>query len=129
MLEPVVSWLVEHRGAKRSVMAVSAGLIAWLLGLGISLSFNLWGHIRPLGMFTFFAEKSIFDVIDFFVANFFLPINAFLIAIFAGWIMPGKATLEELGMTDGLAYAYWRFILRFVAPVAFGVIFYTSVRS
>jgi NSS family neurotransmitter:Na+ symporter len=56
MLEPVVSWLVEHRGAKRSVMAVSAGLIAWLLDLGISLSFNLWGHIRPLGMFTFFAE-------------------------------------------------------------------------
>jgi NSS family neurotransmitter:Na+ symporter len=68
-------------------------------------------------------------VIDFFVANFFLPINAFLIAIFAGWIMSRKATLEELGMTDGLAYAYWRFILRYVAPVAFGVIFYTSVRS
>ena len=128
MLEPVVSWLVEHRGFRRPVMAVSAGLLAWLFGLAISLSFNLWGDFRPLGIFSFFANKTIFDCVDFFVANIFLPLNAFLIAVFAGWMMSRKSTLEELGLPDGAQYAYWRFILRYVAPVAFVLIFYSSIK-
>jgi len=127
MLEPVVSWLVEHRGFKRWVMALSAGLLAWVVGLAISLSFNLWGDIRPLGMFSFFANKSIFDCVDFFVANVFLPLNAFLIAVFAGWMMSRQSTLEELGLADGGRYAYWRFILRYVAPIAFVLIFFSSL--
>ena len=127
MLEPVVSWLEEHRGFKRPVMAGLAGLAAWVVGIVIVLSFNLWGDIRPLGMFEFFAEKSIFDVVDFFVANVALPLNAFLIAVFAGWMMSKSSTLQELGLPDGIRYAYWRFILRYVAPVAFGAIFYTSL--
>jgi NSS family neurotransmitter:Na+ symporter len=127
MLEPVVSWLVEHRGVKRWAMAASAGFVAWLVGLGISLSFNLLGDIRPLGMFEFFADKTIFDVMDFFVANIMLPLNALLIAVFAGWIMSRRATLEELALPDGPRYMYWRFILRYVAPIAFGLIFYSSL--
>jgi NSS family neurotransmitter:Na+ symporter len=127
MLEPVVSWLVEHRGFKRWVMALSAGLLAWIVGLAISLSFNLWGDIRPLGMFSFFANKTIFDCVDFFVANIFLPLNAFLIAVFAGWMMSRQSTLEELGLPDGGRYKYWRFILRFAAPVAFVLIFFSSL--
>jgi len=127
MLEPAVSWLVEHRGVKRPVMAVSAGFTAWLVGLAIAFSFNIWGHFRPLGRFEFFAEKTIFDVMDFFVANIMLPLNALLIAVFAGWMMSRNSTLEELGWTEGPRYAYWRFILRYVAPVAFGVIFFSSL--
>jgi NSS family neurotransmitter:Na+ symporter len=128
MLEPVVSWLEEHRGFKRPLMATLAGVAAWLVGLAIVFSFNIWGDIRPLGMFEFFAEKTIFDVVDFFVANFMLPLNALLIAVFAGWVMSRRVTLEQLGLPDGARYAYWRFILRYVAPVAFGLIFYTSLR-
>ena len=128
MLEPVVSWLEEHRGFKRPVMAVSAGFLAWLVGLSISLSFNLWSDIRPLGIFQFFANKTIFDCMDFFVANIALPLNAFLIAVFAGWIMSRSSTLEELGLGDGAMYRYWRFILRYVAPVAFALIFYSSLK-
>ncbi len=128
MLEPVVSWLVEHRGFKRPVMAISAGGLAWLVGLMVALSFNIWGDIRPLGMFAFFADKSIFDVVDFFVANILLPLNALLIALFAGWMMSRNSTLEELALPDGARYAYWRFILKYVAPIAFGVIFVSSLK-
>ena len=128
MLEPAVSWLVEHRRVSRPVMAMSAGFAAWLFGLAIALSFNIWGDVRPLGMFKFFADKTIFDVTDFFVANIMLPLNALLIAVFAGWMMSRKSTQEELGWTDGPRYAYWRFILRYVAPVAFGAIFFSSLK-
>lgn len=127
MLEPVVSWLVEHRGFRRPFMAVTAGLIAWLIGLSIAFSFNIWGDLRPLGMFEFFADKTIFDVMDFFVANFMLPLNALLIAVFAGWMMSRNSTFEELALPAGPRYAYWRFVLRYVAPLAFGVIFFSSL--
>ncbi len=127
MLEPVVSWLEEHRGFKRPLMAGLAGFVAWLVGLSIVLSFNLWGDFRPLGMFSFFAKKNIFELMDFLVANIMLPLNALLIAVFAGWIMSRSSTLEELALPDGPLYVYWRFILRYVAPVAFGFIFYSSL--
>jgi NSS family neurotransmitter:Na+ symporter len=65
---------------------------------------------------------------DFFVANIFLPINALLIAVFAGWMMSRSSTLEELGWKEGPRYAYWRFILRYVAPVALGAIFLSSLK-
>jgi len=128
MLEPVVSWLEEHRGFKRPMMAILAGLLAWLVGLAVALSFNLWGHFRPLGMFSFFANKTIFDCMDFFVANVFMPINAFLIAVFAGWMMSRPSTLDEIGLKDGALFGYWRFILRYAAPLAFLLIFYSSLK-
>ena len=80
-----------------------------------------------MGMFSFFAEKNIFELMDFLVANIMLPLNALLIAVFAGWIMSRSSTLEELALPDGPLYVYWRFILRYVAPVAFGFIFYSSL--
>jgi NSS family neurotransmitter:Na+ symporter len=109
-------------------MALLAGVSAWVVGLSIVLSFNLWGDFRPLGMFTFFADKTIFDVMDFFVANIFLPINALLIAVFAGWMMSRKSTLDELDFPDGPRYTFWRFIIRYVAPVAFGLIFFSTLK-
>ena len=128
MLEPVVSWLEERRGFKRPVMALLAGLAAWLVGLSVVLSFNLWGNFRPLGMFSFFRDKTLFDVMDFFVANIFLPINALLIAVFAGWMMSRKSMQEELAFPDGRGFTYWRFTVRYVAPVAFGLIFFSTLK-
>jgi len=128
MLEPVVSWLEEHRGFKRPVMALAAGLLAWLVGLAISLSFNLWGDFRPLGVFKFFADKTLFDCMDFLVANILLPLNAFLIAVFAGWMMSRQSTRQELGLPDGVRYTFWRFTLRYVAPLAFVLIFLSSLK-
>jgi NSS family neurotransmitter:Na+ symporter len=63
---------------------------------------------------------------DFLVANILLPLNALLIAVFAGWVMSRKSTLQELAWRDGFRYRYWRFILRFVAPVAVAIIFLSS---
>lgn len=127
MLEPAVSWLEERRGLKRPVMASLAGLLSWLVGLSIVFSFNIWGEFRPLGAFEFFADKTIFGVMDFLVANILLPLNALLIAVFAGWVMSRKSTLQELAWRDGFRYRYWRFILRFVAPVAVVMIFFSSL--
>jgi NSS family neurotransmitter:Na+ symporter len=127
MLEPIVSYLEEHRGYSRPMMTVLVGLFSWVLGIAAALSFNIWADVRLLGAIPYFADKTIFDLLDFFIANFLLPLNALLIAVFAGWMMTHESLLEELGVTSIALSRFLRIVLRYVAPVLIGTIFYQSL--
>ena len=118
MLESVVSRLVEREGASRPMMTVLAGGLAWIIGLGSVFSFNIWSDFTPLGFIDLLRDATIFRIIDFFVVNNLILISTFFIAIFVGWIMSEQATRDELGLGNGLAYRGWRFIMRYLAPVA-----------
>jgi len=127
MLEPVVSYLEEQRGYSRPKMAVLTGLFCWMLGISAALSFNVWSDFRPMAAVPYLADKNIFGLLDFSIANFLLPLNAMLIAIFAGWIMTRQSLLEELGVQSTALSLFLRVILRYVAPVLIFAIFYTSL--
>jgi len=127
MLEPVVSFLEEHRGYSRPKMAILTGIFCWMLGISAALSFNVWSELRPMAMIPFLAEKNIFDLLDFSIANFLLPLNALLIAVFAGWMMTRESMLEELGVQSASLKLFLHIVLRYVAPVLISAIFYTSV--
>ena len=127
MLEPAVSWLEEHKGYSRPKMTVLAGAVGWILGIAAALSFNVWSDVRLLTFMPLVQDKGIFELLDFLVSNLMLPINALLIAVFAGWIMSRKGFLEETGLNDSTLFLILRFVLRYVAPVAIGLIFYTSL--
>lgn len=118
MLEPVVSWLEEKTSQGRRGMTIGAGLVAWAIGLPSVLSFNIWKDFHPLGWFEEVPSMTSFDILDFLIANFMLPLNALLIALFAGWALSKHASREELGISDGTLYGVWLFIVRFVVPVA-----------
>jgi len=126
MLEPAVSWLEEHKAFSRPKVAVFAGLCGWALGIAAALSFNVWSGVKMPAIMPLLEGKGIFEMLDFLVSNLLLPINGLLIAIFAGWIMSREAIWEELGLRNKSMFIYIRFILRFVAPVVIGMIFYTS---
>ncbi len=127
MLEPVVSWF-EGRGRGRPAVAFWCGAGAWFLGLAAMLSFNVWKDVRLLPAIAMVSDKSIFDLFDFLVSNLLLPINALLIALFAGWMMSRQATVDELGMGEGWRYGCWRAAIRYIAPVAIVLVFVTSLR-
>ena len=127
MLEPVVSFLEERRGFSRPKMAVLTGVGSWALGISAALSFNIWADVRLMRAIPYLADKSIFDLLDFFIANFLLPLNALLIALFAGWIMTRQTLLEELGIRNQAIAGFLRIVLRYVAPVLILAIFYTSL--
>jgi NSS family neurotransmitter:Na+ symporter len=74
-----------------------------------------------------FAGKTIFDVIDYVASNILLPAGGILIALFAGYAMARKTSVEELGIGDGTAYAIWRFLVRFVSPIAIAIVLVTLV--
>ncbi|HEY0722110.1 MAG TPA: sodium-dependent transporter [Gammaproteobacteria bacterium] len=116
--EPVVAWLVESHGLTRRHAAWWVGGGAWLLGIGSVLSFNLWSS-EPYLLF----GKTFFDLLDYLTSNILLPAGGLLVAIFAGWIMRRESVREELGLKDALLFRIWRFLVRFVAPVAVLFIF------
>ena len=126
MLEPVVSWLEEHKGFSRPIVTIVAGVSGWIIGIAAALSFNVLSDVRLVEFVPFLADKSIFEIVDFLVATFLIPINAVLIAVFAGWIMSQSALLQELDVRESAIFRYLRFTLRYVAPVVIGLIFLSS---
>ncbi|WP_152205713.1 sodium-dependent transporter [Marinobacter changyiensis] len=122
LLEPLVEWLEERKGMNRMVSTLSAGIACWALGIASILSLNLWSGFAPLGMFSMFEGKTIFDLLDFFTANILLPLGGLLVAVFAGWIMSREALERELAMSPG-AFSLWYRVLRYFAPVAVAVVF------
>lgn len=118
LVEPVVAWLVENRGMQRVKAAALTGLAAWIFGILALLSLNLWqGDAR----FTFFG-KGFLDLFDWITSNVMLPLGGLLISVFAAWIMTRESSRGELGLPNGLGYTLWRVLVRYVTPVAIGLI-------
>ena len=120
MLEPIVAWLEEKAPGKRKQMAIISGFAIWLLGLGSVLSFSVAAEFRPLAFMG--VDKNFFGLADFTVANLLLPVNALLIAIFAGWILTKSVVNEEFADDGANWQLYWRFANRYIAPVAIGIV-------
>jgi len=114
--EAVVSWVDEHWGIKRGKGIVVAIAGAWLMGVLAIMSLGVWWDFYPLGFMPAFAGKTIFDSLDFLAANVLLLFGAFLTSIFFGWLVPKQIHLNELGTPNGMFFALWRFLLRFVIP-------------
>jgi len=116
LIEPAVAWLVENHGMTRVNAAVWSGALAWLVGIGTVFSFNLWSSPLAFG-------KTFFDLLDYLTANIMLPLGGLAIAVFAAWLMSRESTLDELEMGDHSGYRLWRFLVRYVTPIAVSIIF------
>lgn len=127
MLEPIVAWLEEKAPGKRRQLAIISGFAIWLLGLGSVLSFSVAAELYPLGFLG--IERNFFGLADFTVANVLLPVNALLIALFAGWVLKRSAIDDEFAGDGGNWKTYWRFANRYLAPVAIGIVFFDLLTS
>ena len=116
MLEPVVAWLEERHPGRRKQAAMFAATAVWVLGLGSVLSFGSLSNLQPLAFLG--IEKNIFGIADFTVANVLAPVNAFLIALFAGWVIRKKVVDEEFASDSPAWKNYWRLTNRILAPAA-----------
>ncbi len=119
--EPVVAWAVESRGMSRTKAAIIVGLVAWTLGIGTVLSFNLWSDVTLFG-------KTIFDTLDFLTANILLPLGGLLIAVFVGWKMKDSDVTAELNMNNPLLYRVWHVTVKFIAPVGIAFVLYNGLK-
>lgn len=120
LVEPAITWLVENKGLKRGSACFGIGGVAWLLGIGTVLSFNLWSGYTLFG-------KTFFDLLDYLTANIMLPLGGLSIALFAGWVMTRHASREELQMDDDLGYRLWRFLIRYITPLGVVAVFLRAI--
>ena len=128
MLEPVVSYLEEKQKFTRAQLAVGMGGMIWLCGLPSLLSFNILSDFKPLSQVSLFEGKTIFDLMDFFVANVLIPVGGLLLAMFAGWVISRESLASELDLsTNHAGFRAVRFVIRFVAPIAILSVFIFSI--
>jgi NSS family neurotransmitter:Na+ symporter len=129
MLEVSVCRLEEVRGSSRAKMATALGTAIFLFGLITVFSFNVLEDVRPLGFITRFADKTAFDLIDYLVTNVMMPVGGMLYAFFIGWLLSRDMVLQALGLHDGVVYRTWRFLIRYVVPVAVLAIFISNLSA
>jgi len=125
LIEPAVAYLVENKGVNRIYAAVWIGGLTWLVGLGTVFSFNIWKD-KTLSIPFLFKDLTFFDTLDYLTANIMLPLGGLFIALFAGWVMREESTREEI-YTHPVIYKIWRFLTRFIAPVAVIVVFLKAI--
>jgi NSS family neurotransmitter:Na+ symporter len=126
MLELMVSRAEEGSRLSRPQSALLLGLAVFLFGLLTVGSFSWWDEVRLLPGVPLIGDRSIFDFLDNLVTNFMLPIGGMLFALFAGWRISTETARAELALGD-FGFRVWRFLVRFVAPLAVGAVFVSQL--
>jgi len=117
MLECIVRYLSDKYQLSRVKSTVIAASGSAILGLGAAMSFNVLSNFTPLGFINSLASKTIFDLMDYSVANVMIPLNALLIVLFCAWIMKTNIVEQEFSNSRSSFYMPWLIIIKFVAPV------------
>ncbi len=119
MLEMASAYFHNNFHMRRPYAVALVGAICLVFGTCCSLSFGEWKDVTIFGM-------GFFDLFDFLVAKFLMPIGGLIMCVFLGWVVDEKVLRHE--MTNGGAirsplYPVFRFIIRYIAPVGIAVIF------
>ena len=120
LLEPTVAYLIEKFKWSRVRASIVLGVIVWAIGISCLLAFNEWSE------FTLFG-KNMFDLLDYTTANIMLPLGGILTALFAGWVVAKKVSIEEIGISENM-HKIWLFTVRFIAPVAVSIVFVLNLK-
>ena len=120
LLEPTVAYLVEKLKWSRVKASIILGVIVWAIGISCLLAFNEWSEFKLFG-------KNMFDLLDYATANIMLPLGGILTALFAGWVVSKKVSLEETAISENL-HTVWMFTVRFVAPIAVSIVFVLNLK-
>ena len=121
LMEPVVAMLMQQARLSRFTAALIVGAIVWLLGWVIVVSLQS-GQVLP-----WFGKQNLLAVLDALTARVLLPLVALLIAVLAGWRLRPEILRLELVRESALFFSLWRFLLRYIAPLAIALLIFTSL--
>ena len=120
LIEPLVSWLEEHRGIARpsgTLMVVSATAATSVISV---LSYNVWAGVSVFGV-------DLNTALDFLPNQIMLPLGGLLIAIFAGWFVSKSSAKEELALGSEALFEIWHWLIRYLVPLAVLVILVVGI--
>jgi NSS family neurotransmitter:Na+ symporter len=130
ILEVIVAYLDEEFGWSRTkssiFVAIAISAVGALLSQGngslsaFELPFLIGGEWIDMNIFDWFITLS----------DQLLPIGGFFIALFVGWKLNKQSLIDELTNQGKLTLAYvglYRFILKFIAPLAIAFVFLSTI--
>lgn len=127
IMECLVAWLEDYTPLSRRMLSLLVALALWLTGLATVFSFNIWSDFHPLSFFPPMADKTVFGILDYLVSNLIMPIGGILLSLLAGWALSRSTALEEFGMGDGVFFKLWRWLVRYLVPVAIAGVFLVNL--
>ncbi len=107
MMELAVALLTRSFGWRRLRAAAAIAATCFVAGLATVLSFNVWADLRPTP----------FEFLDQLTSNAMLPACGFALAVFAGWVLPGRFFREALRLPPRGAARLHAF-LKYAVPLA-----------
>ena len=119
MHEICTAFISEHFSKSRRKAAVIVTVICLVLGGFCSLSFGPWKEVT-------FCDKGIFDLFDYTVTKFLMPLGGLLITLFVGWYFDRKLVEQQLTNDGSIPVRTMKpllFLIRWVAPFGILVIF------
>ncbi len=129
ILGTIVAWGEDYTRFSRRTISMFTGTLLWVVGLATVFSFNIWADIRPAAWIPALSGKTIFGVLDYIVSNLMMPLGGVAVAVLAGWALSRDSSRAELGVIDGRLYTIWRFLVRYVVPLAIASIFIANLGS
>jgi NSS family neurotransmitter:Na+ symporter len=122
LVEPVVSWIEEHRGIARHASTVTTIGAIGLLSILSVLSYNVLSGYQVFG-------RDLNGIADYVSNQMLLPLGGFLIAWFVGWFVSRRTSEEELAISDPRLFRLWHLSIRYVVPPAVLLILVTGLGS
>jgi len=116
LVEPTIAWIIENSEISRKRAVLGLGILIWLIGISVVLSFNEWQNVKVI------FGLGIFDALDKLTSMIMLPLGGLLMAIFAGYFMKKNHAQEELDLKSR-AFHLWRIANNIIAPVAICAVF------
>lgn len=116
LVEPAVAWLIESTRLSRVHASMILGMVIWMIGVSVLLSFNAWKGVEVV------FGLGIFDTLDKLTSTVMLPLGGLLMALFAGYLMQKHHVADELRLTGG-SYLFWKIANTVIAPVAVTIVF------
>ncbi|RJY08692.1 sodium-dependent transporter [Aurantiacibacter aquimixticola] len=121
LLEGPTAWVIDRFRIRRPIAAIMVGLVAFGIGVICALGYNILSDVRPLAFWDVFAENDILDALDGVTGKIMLPLGAFLVAIFTGWMADRRLIEQQTGL-DGGMFMLWRFLVAWLCPIAVGLV-------
>lgn len=119
MHEICTAFISEHFSQSRRKAASIVTAVCMALGAACSLSFGPWQDMTICG-------RGIFDLFDFTVTKFLMPLGGLLMTLFVGWWLDRRLVEGQLTNEGTLSVRPLRlllFLIRWVAPAGILVIF------
>ncbi len=121
-IEPVIAWLQQRGGLRRTPAVTVSVFAAWLAGIASVLSFNHWSGWFPLDAVPGFHGKTVFAALDHLASNILLPASALLTSVFVGWRVKRSIVADELSETTPLGRTLISWLLRYLCPIAIAAV-------